>query len=130
MQETADRLEIIDRLGRYSLAVDFKAFADLREVFTEDADIQYDLRALGGELVTCAGLADVIAWLERFIQAPPAPLRSLTNFVIEVAGDAARSRNYLHAGPRAMGTFTAQWKRTPAGWRIAHFRMQAFAPPA
>ena len=42
LQEISDRLEIQDLIYNYSAIIDQKRFDDLREVFTEDAQITVD----------------------------------------------------------------------------------------
>ena len=56
LQEISDRLEIQDLIYDYSAIIDQKRFDDLREVFTEDARIDYSaMGAPVGDLDTAAG---------------------------------------------------------------------------
>ena len=58
-QELSDRLEIQDLVFHYADLIDRRSFDDLREVFTEDAHIDYS--AFGGSV---AGREETIAFLQ------------------------------------------------------------------
>ena len=63
-QELSDRLEIQDLVFHYADLIDRRSFDDLREVFTEDAHIDYS--AFGGSV---AGREETIAFLQAALGA-------------------------------------------------------------
>ena len=67
IQEISDRFEIQDLCYRYAQLIDAKQFDELREVFTEDAHIDYSV--FGGAV---GGLEDIIQFLtiSRIIFGP------------------------------------------------------------
>ncbi|MDN5894070.1 MAG: nuclear transport factor 2 family protein, partial [Nocardioides sp.] len=59
-QEISDRMEITDLITRYTRAVDTRQFADLHQLFTEDAVLDYS--ANDGPV---GPPEEAIAWVER-----------------------------------------------------------------
>lgn len=121
----ADKQEITEVMTRYCYAVDFRDLEQLRTVFTPDVQATYVLEAVGMDDVHVAGVDALIEWLGATLPAlgDPAPRHAMTNFLIEVDGDTARSRNYMGAGA---GLYTVDHVRTPDGWRAARFEMRNF----
>jgi SnoaL-like domain len=130
-QALADKAEIVELMTRYCFAVDFRDFERLRDVFAADADATYVLSPLGLGLddVHLSGADAIVEWLSSVLGnlGEPAPRHAMTNFLIEVDGDRAHSRNYLASGG---GLYTVEHVRTPDGWRAAKFEMRNFARPA
>jgi hypothetical protein len=128
-QELADKSEIVELMSRYCFAVDFREFGDLRDVFTADAEATYILTPLGLGLddVHLSGVDAIVEWLSSVLGnlGEPGPRHAMTNFLIEVHGDHAHSRNYLASG----GLYTVDHVRTPNGWRAAQFEMRNFPRP-
>lgn len=116
----ADRLEISDLLVRYATAQDTRDWDLLASCFTEDATLDYDT----------SGVFDRSHFVEH-CQAGLAPMKAtqhhVTNHVIAVDGDAARSTSYVLAQHvRADdvtfilgGIYHDDLVRTGDGWRIA-----------
>ena len=119
-----ERHNICELLYRYGSSLDDRNWARLASCFTPDAVALY-----GAEL----GQQDGYAAIERACRSALEPLDSsqhiITNPEIEIEGETARSRCYLHAQHTKKGklggdnlTIGAMYLddivRTPEGWRI------------
>jgi 3-phenylpropionate/cinnamic acid dioxygenase small subunit len=125
-----DTVEITQVLYAYARAIDAKDWKGLERVFTLDARIHYALER-GAEL----SFAELGAWLAGSMRIFKATQHVISNPLIELAGDLARSTAYLvatHVQIRRDGTpaltteggcYSDQWRRTPEGWRIASRRL-------
>lgn len=124
LEHLVERQHIIDLLYRYGSSLDDRDWARLATCFTPDAIALY-----GAEL----GQQDGYAAIERACRSALEPLDSsqhlISNHEIEIDGDTARARCYLHAQHTKKGTpggdnFTVgatyldELVRTPQGWRI------------
>lgn len=130
VEELADKAEITEVMTRYCFAVDFREMEQLRSVFATDAEATYILSPLGLEDVHLSGVDAIIDWLSSVLGnlGEPAPRHAMTNFLVELDGDRARSRNYMGSGA---GLYTVEHVRTPDGWRAQRFEMRNFPrPPA
>ena len=126
LQEISDRMEIQDLVYRYSELIDRKQFDALREVFTEDAHIDYS--EMGGSV---GGLEETIGFLHKVMGMFPAHQHLNANIQIRLDGDTATGR-VMCFNPQEMtlpdgGTqvfmcglwYNDEYRRTQAGWRIA-----------
>ncbi|MEV0195647.1 nuclear transport factor 2 family protein [Nonomuraea sp. NPDC050691] len=86
--ETADRLEIVDVLGRYARAVDSGRWDLLDDVFTPDAVIDY--RSAGGIRGT---RAEVTAWLAEVLSGWPGRLHLIGSVTITFDGPGPEGRD-------------------------------------
>jgi len=125
LQEISDRLEIQELLVRYSHAVDTRDWDAFERVFTDDAVIDYT--EMGGPR---GGVKETRAFLEKAMPMFSSFQHMVSNTVLELDGDEARSRTICHnpmvidqgeAGPHVF--FCGLWYRdllvrTEAGWRI------------
>lgn len=129
VSEAIDKMEIAELMTRYCFAVDFRTMQDLRDVFTEDVEADYILEPLGLGMddVHLSGVDAVIEWLQAVLGnlGEPAPRHAMTNHLVELDGDTARSRSYLASG----GLYTVELVRTPHGWRAKRWEMRNFPPP-
>lgn len=123
----ADVVEIIGVTSRYCFAIDGHDWEALRrDVFTADAT--FDFGPSLGVKTDVEGIIEVIS-------GALAPLDGshhlVGSHVVDVDGDTARCRCYLHAqhirrglqgGPHLVvgATYTDELVRTEAGWRIRH----------
>jgi ketosteroid isomerase-like protein len=126
-----DQIEIAAVLYRYAQAIDSKDMASLREVFTPDAVIDYAVP--GG---TKRPYAEIGAWLAGALSMFRRTHHVVSNPMVEVEGDVARSTAYLTAtheqvgknGRRTTfidhGVYVDRWTRTPTGWRISERRLE------
>jgi 3-phenylpropionate/cinnamic acid dioxygenase small subunit len=129
IEEIADRLAIVDLLHRYATSLDTRDWDLLASVFTDDAIADY------GELAGINnGVAAIVKVCHDALQGLDASQHIVSNEVIELAGDRARSRCYLQAqhvylgaegGDNFLvgGTYEDEVVRTGQGWRIAHRRL-------
>ena len=120
-----DRADIEDILRRYCRLIDTKSFADLGEVFTADALIDY--RAAGG---ICDRLPAVQAWLGQALAPFTVVQHLITNIDLEIDGATATGRTYFFNpmaldgpdGNRTMffcgGVYRDVFERRAEGWRI------------
>jgi 3-phenylpropionate/cinnamic acid dioxygenase small subunit len=125
-QEISDKLEITEVLYRYASALDGRKPELLRAVFLEDAI--FTIGAGVGEFRGPDAIAEVVM---EFLGGLETSQHIVTNPVIELDGDRARSRCYLHAqhylpdqrtGGNTLeigGTYHDDLVRTDDGWRIA-----------
>jgi hypothetical protein len=119
----ADNVQITELLLRYATGIDSKNWPLFRSCWADEIDADY------GELGT---FADPGALTELFAQihGPMGPTyHRLSNFAIDVDGDIATARTYVHAvlmvtpddnGPwvDAIGHYDDELVRGPDGWRI------------
>jgi ketosteroid isomerase-like protein len=138
----SDHDAILNALARYARGVDERDFASVAALFTPDASIDY---AVGGGAVLEAG--ELAAWLGRSMTIFRMTQHHLGLPVIEVRDDTAHTRvpviathvQQRHDGSEVSavlyGTYTHDWSRTEAGWRIrtlrfdSHYGVGAFLPP-
>lgn len=118
-----DRQEIIDLLVRYTMAVDTKNWAQVEQCFTPDAVADY-----GEEFGYYEGYPAIEAVLKSY-HLLDVSQHILSNFLVEINGDSARSKCYLHAqhymvGAEGGDTYTIggiyddEMVRSDDGWRI------------
>jgi len=96
--ELSDRLEICDLLYSYARAIDSRDFSILDRIFSPDAIIDYDLP--GGVRLP---LAEMKTWLADVLQIFRGTQHVITNPLIEIDGDKARSSCYLSASHEQVG---------------------------
>jgi len=125
LQEISDRLEIQELLVRYSHSVDTRDWDAYEDVFTPDAFIDYT--CFGGP---SGNVKEIRAFLEMAMPNFSSFQHMISNTVLELDGDTARSRTICH-NPMVMdkgdGTthvfYCGLWYRdvlvrTPEGWKI------------
>lgn len=126
MDITADRIAIMDVLGRYSRGIDRCDLAVLDAIWADGATVDY---GFGG--------SDARSWSKATLQGlRDSYLRTqhmLGQMLIDVDGDRATAETYCRAyhetegadGPEEVivgGRYLDDLIRTPDGWRIAHRR--------
>ena len=131
LQDLSDRAEITEILYRYATALDESHREFLSDVFLPDA--LFEIGAGVGAYHGPGEIADVVL---EFLGGLEASQHIITNPVIELDGDTARSRCYLHAqhympdqrtGGNTLeigGTYHDELVRAPNGWRIRHRRLE------
>ena len=127
-QELSDRLEIQDLVFHYADLIDRRSFDDLREVFTEDAHIDYS--AFGGSV---GGREETIAFLQAALGTElfPNTQHLNANVQVKVDGDTASGR-VMCFNPMQMALpeggsqvfflglwYLDEYRRTSVGWRIS-----------
>jgi ketosteroid isomerase-like protein len=134
VQWLADIEEIKQLKARYAAACDDDYDADaIAELFTEDA--VWDGGMLG-LVETRQGIRDFFSESSDIVGFA---VHSVSNPLIEIEGDRARGRWYLHQPMTMKGTDSCFWLcaqyrdeyvRTAAGWRFQHVKViiRAFSP--
>jgi len=89
--EISDRIRIHDLLVRYTVAIDQKDWALLDTCFTPDAHLDYT--SAGG---IAGDYPKVRAWLEKALAPFPVTVHALANSVVEIEGEEATVRTYVH----------------------------------
>ena len=124
LQEISDRMEIEDLVYEYAAVIDQKRFDELRNVFTEDAHIDYS--EVGGPVGT---RDEIIAFLNQVMSMFPNHQHLNANPQIKVDGDTATGR-VMCFNPQelVMGEekqlfmlglwYLDEYRRTDAGWRM------------
>ena len=125
LREIADRLEIAELMARYADMVDRRDWTKMDRIFALEATI--DFRPSGGR---AGPFREMLAWLDRALDSWPNNLHMITNLIIDLDGDAARTRCYFHV-PTAReahegaqytvthsGRYLDRLIRTSDGWRI------------
>lgn len=119
-----DRIEIEDLLHRYAEMVDRREWSQMDRIFALEATLDYS--STGGQK---GPFRETLAWLDRALESWPLNLHVVSNAIIEIDGDVARSRCYFHA-PMGRETEDGQYvitnsgryldelARTADGWRI------------
>ncbi|MEZ0095473.1 nuclear transport factor 2 family protein [Streptacidiphilus sp. EB129] len=102
LQEMSDRLEIQDLLVRYAHAVDTRDWKLFRELFTEDAMVDYS--AFGGPRGT---VDEVCAFLDSVLPMFAATQHLVANCAIDLDGDRATARTMCH-NPMALAAPESQ----------------------
>jgi 3-phenylpropionate/cinnamic acid dioxygenase small subunit len=122
----ADQLAIHEVMYRYGMAVDRRDWDLYRQVFTDDASIDYS--ESGGPR---SDLEAAVTWLAEVLEPFAGLHHNMTNHVVELEGDAARSCTYylaVHSLADGRGAETVlvvggfyqdRLRRTASGWRIA-----------
>ncbi|WP_101756973.1 nuclear transport factor 2 family protein [Oceanicoccus sp. KOV_DT_Chl] len=125
LQEMSDRFEIQDLLYHYADIIDQKKFDQLRDVFTEDAFIDYSV--YGGAK---GNREEIIAFLKEAMTIFPNTHHMNANVQITVDGDVGTGR-VMCFNPQEMNLgettetfmlglwYVDKYQRTEAGWRMS-----------
>jgi hypothetical protein len=124
-QELSDRLEIADQITAYSYAIDLHHWAELGDIFTPDATL--DFTATGGKAGT---VAELTPWLEKSLGLFDGHQHLMGNTRVQLSGDTATSQTMClnpmpltHDGNQRLVFvglwYHDEWVRMPDGWRIA-----------
>lgn len=123
VQHLADQLAIVQLLNRYGFALDDRDWEALRTCFTADAvyTFSHGLRV--------EGFDEIAGVCRRALDPLDLSQHIVTNHLVELSGDRATARSYLHGqhvrrgipdGETYIvaGRYTDELVRTPDGWRI------------
>ena len=119
----ADTAEIAENVTRYAYAVDFGEFDAFRSVLTDDVCTDFVMAALGRDNISVTGADALIERLSSRGAPPMVPRHAMTNHLVDVGGDRARSRTYLANGT---AVYTCEHARTGDGWRIHRLEVLMF----
>jgi hypothetical protein len=119
-----DREGIVDVLVRYARAIDTRDWPLFRTCFADDVAADY------GDIGSWHGVEDITAFMIAAHAGMGPTQHALTNFVIDIEGDRARSATYVHAVTvlathpddwiDTMGIHEDQLHRQAEGWRITN----------
>ena len=118
-----DKQEIAEHVTRYAYAVDFGEFASFRAVLADDVRTEFVMRALGRDDISVAGADALVERMSSRGEAPMVPRHAMTNHLVDVDGDRARSRSYLANGS---AVYTCDHARGPDGWRMTTLEVRMF----
>jgi 3-phenylpropionate/cinnamic acid dioxygenase small subunit len=118
-----DQAQISDLLVRYATGIDRRDWTLFRSCWTPDVVADY------GVIGTFSGVDALTDFMVASHDAMGPTHHRLSNFVIDVDGDHADARSYVHAvliaqpgnassWVDAVGTYEDTLVRTPDGWRI------------
>jgi hypothetical protein len=126
-EEAASMMEIQQKIYFYGWCIDHRDFAALDELFLPGAIIHYDVQD-----GTKAPWEEMRNWLPAGLEIFRVTQHNMSNPMIELDGDSARSRTYGHlihlqdGGPddevsvmRHHSIYHDEWKRRSGEWRIA-----------
>jgi 3-phenylpropionate/cinnamic acid dioxygenase small subunit len=119
----ADKEQIAEMLIRYATGIDSKDWPLLRSCWTDEIDVDYQQL---GRFTSAEALTDLMRQLHENMGPT---YHRLSNFVINVEGDRATVRSYVHAvlmlqpdddtnWVDALGHYDDVFVRTADGWRI------------
>ncbi|MBT8138900.1 MAG: nuclear transport factor 2 family protein [Gammaproteobacteria bacterium] len=125
LQEISDRMEIQDLCWHYADTIDQKNFDELRNIFSEDAHIDYS--CFGGAV---GNREEIISFLKEALAIFPHSQHLNANMQIKLDGDTATGR-IMCLNPQEMDLgesdnvtymlglwYVDEYVRTDAGWRI------------
>ncbi len=126
-----DRLDIIELSSRYAWGIDTVDRTLLARTFTPDAVAEYigvgenplDLN------VRLEGFEKIYEWLHQSLSHRVGwkglPWHFVENHLVELNGDTATMKFYMHNRPMAAGgIYTIAAVRTAEGWRIRHLKLE------
>jgi SnoaL-like domain len=122
-----DRADIEEVLVRYATGIDRREWPLFRSIWTEDVDADY------GPFGHFRGADEITSHMSASHEPMGSTWHRLSNFSIEVDGDTASARTYVHAvlnvdrgDPGAWFDVTSHYDdtlvRTPEGWKISKRR--------
>jgi hypothetical protein len=120
----ADTAEIAENVTRYAYAVDFGEFDAFRAVLADDVRTDFVMSALGRDDISVNGADALIERMSSRGAPPMVPRHAMTNHLVELDGDHARSRTYLANGS---AVYTCGHVRAVDGWRISTLEVLMFA---
>ncbi len=120
-----DDIAVLQLINRYALAIDMHDWKALADIFTEDAIADFSSIApmLPGD-GRALGRKQIIAFLSKSLANRHRTAHFISNHIVDVDGDRARSNHYLHNRNLSIyGIYTCEHSRTPDGWRIASLKL-------
>lgn len=118
-----DKAQITDVLIRYATGIDSKDWARFRTCWADEVDVDY------GDLGKFTDADEFTAMMRQVHDGMGQTYHRISNAVIEVDGDRATARSYVHAVLMAVPDDSTSWidaighyddelARTADGWRI------------
>lgn len=128
--QAADMMEMQQKIYFYGWCVDHRLFDELDALFLPETIIHYDV-----PLGTRKPWSEMKGWLPSGLHQFRVTQHNMSNPMIELMGDRARSRTYgqlMHYQEHKSGQITAMrhytiyhddWSKRADGWRITHRRL-------
>jgi hypothetical protein len=118
-----DKARIAEVLIRYATGIDFKNWPLFRACWADEIDVDY------GDLGRFTSADEFTALMTQIHDGMGQTYHRISNLVIDVDGDRATARSYVHALLMAVPEDSSSWidalghyddelVRTPDGWRI------------
>ena len=126
IRAATDRIELSELMHRYALAIDTADWEALRDVFVADASVDFGSvdRYVEGD-TGVKGIEAIVTWFRTVLAPFPDVMHFMSNHVIDLDGDRARVRTYMHVLHMSMGgVYHADSVRMPSGWRIRRLRLE------
>lgn len=128
MQALLDRVELNELMNRYAAAIDLRDWSRLRTVFADQ--VEADFTSMGTKAMFRGSAEDWVAAVRATITGFDATQHFFANHSVELDGDRATDLRYMQARHvlgaayyTIAGYYTGEMVRTPAGWRIARYRL-------
>lgn len=128
VQNLVDRQQIADVLYRYGSTIDYKDYATMRTLFTDDAVGKY------GNADPIHGADNIVAWIHSATQDRAWLHHKLTVYHIDIVGDQAKTLTYHTShqtrvdDPDTVIVTVARYKdslrREDGTWKIFHKDME------
>ena len=124
-KQCCDIIEIQQKFYRYGWCIDHRTFGELDALFTEDAIVHYDVP--GG---VKKSWPEMKQWLPEGLQLFRVTQHNMSNPLVELDGDTARSTTYGHlihvqhhkddssSVFRHHAIYHDEWLRGADGWRV------------
>ena len=120
-----DEITVLQLINRYALAIDMHDWDAFTDIFTEDAVADFASVASflpGGS--RALGRGQIVALLSKSLANRQRTAHFISNHIVDVDGDHARSSHYLHNRNLSIyGIYTCEHSRTNVGWRIASLKL-------
>ena len=128
--QVADLLEIQQKIYFYGWCIDHRLFDELDALFLPETIIHYDV-----PMGTKKSWPEMKKWLPTGLSQFRVTQHNMSNPMVELDGDRARSRTYghlIHFQELTTGAFTPmrhhanyhdEWIKRPEGWRILARRL-------
>ena len=126
LEEVADRLALVELIHSYAYGVDVVDRDVLAGVFAEDAVMEVVYVDPPAPMTTIKGFERIFARVSEVLGARPEygpPWHFVSNELIDIAGDRAQMKAYLHNRfHKVGGMYYFEAARQPEGWRLTKLR--------
>ena len=128
LREVGDRLALVELIHRYAYGVDVLERDVLAGVFAEDAVMEVVYVDPPAPMTTIEGFDRIFASVDETLGARAVygpPWHFVSNELINIAGDRAQMKAYLHNRfHKVGGMYYFDAARQPEGWRLTKLRVE------
>ena len=132
LQWLIDRADITDTVHKYATGIDLHDWTTYRSIFADE--VEFDFSSFEGQPATTMKADDWVAQVRSVLSGFDATQHVLTNHVIDIDGDRARTVVYMKAehflandrGDNSIalgGYYTHELTRQPNGWKITKCKL-------